>query len=106
LSDLASKAFTPSAVRDEPKIHIGRSTEQNAEEQSSSPVSRNLRKNRNEDRGDVLIHSLWANKTDCIIDVHITDIDAKSNRTKDPMKVLETHECEKKKKYLEPCLEQ
>jgi hypothetical protein len=80
--------------------------EQNAAEQSSSPVSCNLHKNQNEDRGDVLICSIWANGTDCIIDVHITDIDAKSYHTKDPMKVLETHEREKKKKYLEPCLEQ
>jgi hypothetical protein len=36
----------------------------------------------------------------------ITDTDAKSNRSKDPYKVLEAHEREKKRKYLEPCLEQ
>jgi hypothetical protein len=45
VSDLASKAFTPSTVCDEPKIHTGRPMEQNAVEQSSSPVSCNLHKN-------------------------------------------------------------
>jgi hypothetical protein len=34
------------------------------------------------------------------------DTDAKSCLSKDPAKVLETHEKEKKRKYLKPCLEQ
>jgi hypothetical protein len=59
-----------------------------------------------EDRGDILVRGLWARRTDCIIDVRITDVDAKSQRSKDPLKVLEAHEREKKKKYLEACLEQ
>ena len=41
-----------------------------------------------------------------IIDVRVTDTDAKSNLSKDPAKVLEAHEKKKKKKYLEACLEQ
>jgi hypothetical protein len=81
LSDLASKAFTPSTVCNEPKIHTGHPMEQNAVEQSSSPVSHNLCNNQNEDHGDVLIHSLWANGTDCIIDICITDTDAKPNES-------------------------
>ena len=36
----------------------------------------------------------------------LTDVDAKSNRSKDPHKVLAGHEREKKKKYLGACLEQ
>ena len=44
--------------------------------------------------------------TDCIIDVRMTDLDCNSNRSKDPEKVLAAHEREKKRKYLEPCLEQ
>ena len=55
---------------------------------------------------DLLIRGLWAHGTDCIIDVWVTDTDCKSQRSKDPMKVLKTHEKEKKKKYLESCLEQ
>jgi hypothetical protein len=42
----------------------------------------------------------------CIIDVRITDVDAKSNRSKDSDKVLSAHEREKKKKYLGACLDQ
>jgi hypothetical protein len=53
-----------------------------------------------------LICGLWAHRTNCIIDVRITDVDAASNQSKDPQKVLATHEREKKKKYLEVCLEQ
>jgi hypothetical protein len=50
---------------------------------------------------------LWARGTDCIIDVRITDVNAASNQSMDPQKVLTTHEREKKKKkYLEACLEQ
>jgi hypothetical protein len=45
-------------------------------------------------------------EADCIIDVRFTDVDAKSNRSKALNKVLAAHEREKKKKHLEPCLEQ
>ena len=108
LIDLASKAFCNSAVRDEPFIHSGRnSAKQLVDEKiSNSVLNKFSQKSDNEDRGDVLIRGLWASGTDCIIDVRITDVDAKSNRSKDPMKVLAAHEREKKKKYLEPCLEQ
>jgi hypothetical protein len=41
-----------------------------------------------------------------VIDVRVTDTDTKSNLSKDPAKVLATHEREKKKKYLEACLGQ
>ena len=44
--------------------------------------------------------------TDCIIDVRVADTDAKINLSKDPAKVLETHEKEKKRKYLASCLAQ
>jgi hypothetical protein len=49
---------------------------------------------------------LWARGTDCIIDIRVTDTDAKSNLSRDPTKVLEQHEWEEKKKYLKDCLEQ
>ena len=107
LSDLASKALSPSSVRDEPKIHNGRTLEgKSDEENKENPVKRLFCNKGTEDRGDILIRSLWARGTDCIIDVRITDVDAKSNRSKDPDKVLATHEREKKKKYLEACLDQ
>jgi hypothetical protein len=56
--------------------------------------------------GDVLNRGLWAHGTDCIIDVRVTDLDAASNVTRYPDKVLEAHEKEKMKKYLKPCLDQ
>jgi hypothetical protein len=107
LSDLASKALSPSAIRDEPKIHSCRSPEvKSDEENKENSVKRLFRNNRNEDRGDILNRGFWARGTDCIIDVRITDVDAKSNRSKDLDKVLAAHEREKKKKYLGACLEQ
>jgi hypothetical protein len=72
-----------------------------------NPVKRLFRNNGcKEDRSDILIRGLWTCGTDCIIDVRITDVDAKSNRSKDLIKVLATHEREKKRKYLEACLGQ
>ncbi len=105
LSDLASKALVPSAVRDEPRIHTSCAVEKKTVlEAPGCPVSRNLRKSLGEERGDVLICGLWARGTDCIIDVRVTNTDAKSNLSRDPAKVLEQHEREKKKKYLKDCL--
>jgi hypothetical protein len=46
-------------------------------------------------------------KTDCIIDVRVTDTDAKSNLSKDPAKVLEAHEKRKKEEIpIAPCIAQ
>jgi hypothetical protein len=105
LVDLASRAFTPSAVRDEPKIYPCRpAVELRTTDQQ--PVIRNLRKHQGEERGDVLIRGLWQKGTDAIIDVRITDLDAKTNISRSPMKVLAQHEREKKRKYLEACLDQ
>jgi hypothetical protein len=95
-------------VRDEPKINTSSPVE-GAKEQTEGEdknVRINFQKNNNDDRGDVLIRGFWAKGTDCIIDVQVTDTDAKSNRSKDPMKVLDAHEKEKKRKYLKPCLKQ
>jgi hypothetical protein len=50
LSDLASKALSPSPVRDEPKIHTCRSPEvKSDEENEENSVKRLFRNNRNED---------------------------------------------------------
>jgi hypothetical protein len=108
LSDLASKALFPSAVCNKPRIHPSCPTEKKTDlEEPSNPVSRNLRKSRGEDeRGDGLIRGLWAQGRDCIIDICVTDTDAKSNLSRDPAKVLEAYKWEKKRKYLKDCLEQ
>jgi hypothetical protein len=111
LADLASKALTPSAVRDEPSIYPnGRAADPAKASESKRanppPVSRTNSSSCDEDRGDILIRGLWARGTDCILDVRVTDLDCKSNLSKDPHKVLAQHERAKKKKYLEACTEQ
>jgi hypothetical protein len=91
----ASKVLSPSAVRNEPKIHTCRNSDVKSDEDSNkeNSVKRLFRNNSNEDRGDILICGLWARGTDCIIDVlRITDVDAKSNLSKDPDKVLAADE--------------
>ncbi len=112
LADIASKALTPSAVRDEPTIYPHGCASENVKKAqetpsaSKSPIVRPKSLSCDEDRGDLLIQGLWARGTDCIIDVRVTDLDCKSNRSKDPHKVLAQHEQAKKKKYLEACTEQ
>jgi hypothetical protein len=44
----------------------------------ATQASRNFHNNRGEERGDLLIRGVGARGTDCIIDVRVTDTDAKS----------------------------
>ena len=75
-------------------------------EKAKQPCVEKITSNHNEeDRGDLLIRSFWDHATDLIVDVRITDTDAKSYKSRDPAKVLASQEREKKKKYLEPCLQ-
>jgi len=60
----------------------------------------------NNDRGDILFRGLHSNTDECIVDVRVTDTDAKSYRTSSPEKVIESQEKRKKSKYLKPCHEQ
>jgi len=56
-------------------------------------------------RGDVSVHGFWRFQRLAVFDARITDTDARSYRNKDPLKVLEAQEKEKKDKYLRPCHE-
>jgi hypothetical protein len=105
LCDLASKALAPSAGRVELMIHSRRTAEENTAKEPKPPVQR-LSRSTGEERGDLLIRGFRARGTDLIVDVRVTDTDAKSYRSRDPHKVLATQEREKKKKYLQSCLEQ
>jgi hypothetical protein len=100
LSDLASKALSPSAVHNKTKIHACHSSPEvkSDKEDKENSVKRLFHNNRNEDCGDILIRGL--------MDVRITDVDAKSNVSKDSDKLSSAHEREKKKKHLGACLEQ
>jgi hypothetical protein len=103
LVHMAGKALTPSAVRDEPLIRPCR----NVEKVNTCPATQtNAKPASEDDRGDILLRGFWARGTDCIVDVRVTNTDAKSYRHRDPSKVIATQEKEKKRKYLEPCLEQ
>jgi hypothetical protein len=107
LADLATKAFIPSAIRNKPLVHSSCPAVKMPVLVPAHPsVTRNLHKNRSADRGDLSIRGLWNCGTDCIIDVRVTDTDAKSNLSKDPAKVLKAHEQENKRKYLAPCIAQ
>lgn len=44
--------------------------------------------------------------TDCVIDLWIMDVDAKTNWFQDPTRVLAAHEHKMKKKYLQAYLKQ
>jgi hypothetical protein len=99
---LAGKAFTPSAIRDEPLIHPCRV----AKEDKKSPTSITSQPVSKSDRGDIFVRGLWDPQTGCILDVRVTDLDQPSQISMDPAKVLRKHENEKKRKYLQPCLDQ
>jgi hypothetical protein len=105
-ADLAAKAFIPSAIRNEPLNYTSCPAVKMPALDPHPSVTLNMHKNRSADRGDLSICGLWQRQTDCIIDVRVTDTDAKSNLSKDPAKVLEAHEKGKKRKYLAPCIAQ
>ncbi len=103
LCEIAARAIIPSAVRDEPLIHPCRLADDNI---TAIFPEENLVIDNNGDRGDVLIRGLWSNGTDCILDVRVTDTNAATYARKDPKEVLAKQEREKKKKYLQACLDQ
>jgi hypothetical protein len=66
LADLASMAL----IRNEPLIHTSCPADKMSDlDQANPPVTRNLHKNRDKLRGDLLIRGFWGRGTDCIIDV-------------------------------------
>ena len=89
LISLCTMAFRPSAVRAEPQIHAGSSTTPTPDTNVDTS-----------ERGDVLCRGLWSNGQDAILDIRVTDTDQASYLARDPEKVLQSAEKEKKKKYL------
>ena len=102
LSFIASKALTPSAVRDKPLIHPGRPTQKDTPAMDPTATTN---PSINDDRGDILIGHLWANNVNCIVDVRVTDVDAPSYKNSKPTNVIRSQETAKKKKYLAACHE-
>ena len=111
---LAALATNSGSVRDEPIINIGRDTPSGLPAHASItvtnttvPAPNNLPKNPpSQDRGDVLVRNLFGKSTTCVIDIPVLDFDAPAKVKIDPITVLCTQEKEKKKKYLDRCIEQ
>jgi hypothetical protein len=91
---LCSQALSPSAVSDEPIIPSYQNQDVNEDTEQAPAL-----------RGDVSAHGFWSRGTTAIFDIRITDTDAGSYRRKDPRKVLQRQEQEKKLKYGEACRE-
>jgi hypothetical protein len=96
LASLTAMALKESAIRAEPEINPSASITDSNKTMDATDT--------NGDRGDLLIRGFWENGMDAIIDVRITDTDAKSYASRDPKKILQSQEKEKKKKYLDRCL--
>jgi hypothetical protein len=86
-------------------IH-SRCTAEEAKVKEAKPAVQPLTHLSNEDRGNLLIRGFWAHRTDAIINVRVTDTDAKSYCLRNLHKVLAQQERKKKRKYLNACLEQ
>jgi hypothetical protein len=83
-------------VSDEPLINSGRDP-QAASDAPGNGVGPEL-------RGDIAAHGFWKRGTTAIVDVRVTDTDAKSNRGHDVNELLLSHETRKRDKYLEASL--
>ena len=95
-------ALTSSKVSYEPTIFYGRGIAAGQESEANTEGQTTAGE---EARGDVKIHGLWERGSDCILDVRITDTDAKSYHNQTSAKVLERSVKAKKYKYLQPCLD-
>ena len=89
-------ALSPSAVRDEPQIYLSQNSQEGDEGDRRSKS----------DRGDLLARFFWETGHDCIMDVQVTNLDAKSYQNRSPASILSQMERNKKRKYLAGCSEQ
>jgi len=74
LGCLACAGFKPSNVRDEPQINPCHDTRRKDERGKLIEPNTGVECEINSDRGDLLVHGFWDRNTDCIIDVHIVDV--------------------------------
>ena len=75
VADMASRAFTPSHVRNNPLIYQGcamRRTKAQPTGPRDSTTSGDTTPEATEQKGDLLIRDLWANGTDSVHDMHDT----------------------------------
>ena len=53
-----------------------------------------------------MIRSLWHRDEDCMVDVRVCGVNQASCQSRKPEAVIKSAENDKKRKHLEPCLEQ
>ena len=98
---LAANALTKTRVSYKPYIFYGRGVAACIEAEDTSRPGTNVA--RDEARGDVAVHGLWEKGKTCILDIRITDTDAKSYAGTSSAKVLEKAAKVKKDKYEAAC---
>ena len=104
--ELCSNALAPSRVSYEPPIFYG--TDVLAGQRSGDKGSQSKPRHDapgDEARGDVLVYGLWRKGQGCVLDVRVTDTDAKSYQSSSSAKVLEAAAKAKRDKYAEACIE-
>ena len=107
LKSFLNKIMPSTAIRDEPAIFPVSSAYKADSAKESDTVQALSSSNSNEgDRGDLLVRGLWNHGVETIIDVRVTDLDAKSQSQRKVASILRSHEKEKRDKYLAACLEQ
>ena len=79
VAELASKAFTPTHMRDDPKIYIGCIVHRGNEKLNGYPS-----KEKGQLKGDILIRHPWTQETDSIQDTCVANNDATSYQYKTP----------------------
>jgi hypothetical protein len=106
---MAGKDMMPSAICNKPLIKPGHVAEKTMTCPTNGIDLKSNKENKvsgESDCGDLLLRGFWARSTDCIVDVRVTNTDAKSYCNKRaPAKVLESGE-KLKKKCLNACLKQ
>jgi hypothetical protein len=106
LCGMASKTLSPSAVCIAQMIpHTRCAAEETKATEQKSPVQQ-ISCSDKEESGDLLIHGFWSCGSDIIMDICVTMLKLSCTGHDYPHKVLATQECEKKKKFLQACLEQ
>ena len=89
VADLASKAFTPAHVRDDPLIYSGRAMSRKKPKPAGSKLTTRSYATTaapevTEQKGDLLIRDLWQQGTDSVHDMHIVNTDALSYVCRSP----------------------
>eukprot|EP00978_Attheya_sp_CCMP212_P019465 scaffold54527_cov24-Attheya_sp.AAC.2 len=103
---LAGITTSSNAVRDEPLSNQGHpATGGVAANANANPQPNDQQATPEGLRGDLLVRGVWSKRTSCIVNVRICDTDSNSYLSSTPEKVLRKKELEKKKKYLQPCLD-